>query len=131
MAQSNTCDLCGLPAVDTIELKSKTVTNVTKDVCEEHLALFKSTSHFFTGQKELPLEHDGEYSINLVTNGGSSNLILIFAEDLQKKDYQTLIVDGKEWALPDWLSFADVDKVFIEKQVSEIDEQLEKDDASG
>ncbi len=50
MAQSNTCDLCGQPAVDTIELKSKTVTNVTKDVCEEHLALFKGVVHLYTNQ---------------------------------------------------------------------------------
>ncbi len=56
MAQSNTCDLCGQPAVDTIELKSKTVTNVAKDVCEEHLALFKKTVQFFTGQQELVSE---------------------------------------------------------------------------
>ncbi len=56
MASNPVCDLCGLSAVDTIELKSKTVTNVTKDVCEEHLALFKKTVQFFTGQQELVSE---------------------------------------------------------------------------
>lgn len=55
MATKETCDLCGEPAVDRITIGSKTVLTVGRDVCEEHLLLFKKSVHFFTGQADLPL----------------------------------------------------------------------------
>lgn len=48
--------------------------------------------------------------VELVTNDITTNRILIEAETIEKKSYQTLIVDGTEWTLPDnmGLSFAEV-----------------------
>jgi len=51
MATTNTCDLCGQPAIDTIEANSKTTTKITLDVCEEHLAEFKKIMRVFTKQE--------------------------------------------------------------------------------
>lgn len=48
MATSNTCDLCGLPAVDEIEAGSKTTTQIKLDVCQEHLAEFKRLMREFS-----------------------------------------------------------------------------------
>jgi hypothetical protein len=56
MATVNNCDLCGTPAIDTIEVKSKNTTPIKVDVCESHLAEYKKTMREFTGQdlKEKP-----------------------------------------------------------------------------
>ena len=50
MATSFVCDICGVDAVDTITVKSLTTTEIKKDVCVEHLAIFKKSMRLFTGQ---------------------------------------------------------------------------------
>ena len=50
MAQTNTCDLCGQPAISIVAISSTTTTTVTLDVCEEHHALFKKLVRQFTGK---------------------------------------------------------------------------------
>lgn len=57
MATTTTCDVvkpngnvCGKPAADAIEVKSKLTTSIKMDVCEEHLADFKKAIRKFTGQ---------------------------------------------------------------------------------
>ena len=51
MAVTQTCDLCGKPAIDEVEVRSKLTTPVKLDVCEEHLAEFKKLVRVFTGQE--------------------------------------------------------------------------------
>ena len=51
MATKQTCDLCGEPAIDEVEVKSKTTTTIKLDVCQEHLAEFKKMVRGFTGQE--------------------------------------------------------------------------------
>lgn len=51
MATTQTCDLCGEAAIDTVEVKSNLTTPVKLDVCEKHLAQWKQMVRFFTGQE--------------------------------------------------------------------------------
>lgn len=50
--------------------------------------------------------------IDLITNNVLGNRIEIEADVIEKIDYQTLIIDGKKWSLPEicGLSFADVER---------------------
>jgi len=57
MATSNVCDICGKPAIDEIEVKSKLTTPIKKDVCQKHLAEYKRIMRVFLGQ-ELAQEKD-------------------------------------------------------------------------
>ena len=53
MAQTQTCDLCGEPAVDTVEMSSGKTTAVVLDVCEGCLAEWKTLRRNFAKQKVL------------------------------------------------------------------------------
>ena len=51
MATTTTCDICGVEAVDRIEIASKTTTTIKMDVCVDHLAEFKKLVRVFTKQE--------------------------------------------------------------------------------
>jgi hypothetical protein len=50
MSVKQTCDLCDQPAIDTLVIESKTTTKIERDVCVEHLALYKKLMRAFVGQ---------------------------------------------------------------------------------
>lgn len=56
MATKKICDICGKDAVDTVEVKSVTMTNLTKDLCEVHLSEIKQYHQkFFQINPEEPV----------------------------------------------------------------------------
>jgi len=52
-----------------------------------------------------------EWRIEIVTDEYMCNNVTLFADSVLKVNYQTITVDGREWTLPEWLSFAEVEEV--------------------
>ncbi len=56
MAKTNTCDICGEPAITTAKFETTTTTAIESDLCENHTAEIKKILRIFFKQDEGALD---------------------------------------------------------------------------